>query len=115
MNASYSEGERLIYDEINLGIAVDTPDGLLVPVIHDAGVLYVAGISARAAELAERARSKQLRPADMENTTFTVSNLGASGIENGTPVIFAPQAALMFVGAIHDQVLGFMVVPKCGR
>ena len=105
VNASYSEGERLIYDEINLGIAVDTPDGLLVPVIHDAGALDVAGISARAAELAERARSKQLRPADMENTTFTVSNLGASGIENGTPVIFAPQAALMFVGAIHDQVL----------
>jgi len=76
-----------------------------VPVIHDAGALEVAEISARAAQLAQRARSKQLRPADMENATFTVSNLGASGIENGTPVIFAPQAALMFVGAIHDQVL----------
>jgi pyruvate dehydrogenase E2 component (dihydrolipoamide acetyltransferase) len=105
VNASYSEGERLIYDQINLGIAVDTPDGLLVPVIHDAGALDVANISARAAGLAERARLKQLRPADMENATFTVSNLGAYGIENGTPVIFAPQAALMFVGAIHDEVL----------
>jgi pyruvate dehydrogenase E2 component (dihydrolipoyllysine-residue acetyltransferase) len=105
VNASYGDGERIIYDQINLGIAVDTPDGLLVPVIHDAGALDVAGISARAAELAERARSKQLRPADMENATFTLSNLGAYGIENGTPVIFAPQAALMFVGAIHDEVL----------
>ncbi len=105
VNASYSEGERLIYDQINLGVAVDTADGLLVPVIHDAGALDVAGISARAAELAERARLKQLLPADMENATFTVSNLGAYGIENGTPVIFAPQAALMFVGAIRDEVL----------
>ena len=105
VNASYGEGERIIYDQINLGIAVDTPDGLLVPVIHDAGALDLAKISARAAELAERARSKQLRPADMENATFTLSNLGAYGIENGTPVIFAPQAALMFVGAIHNEVL----------
>ena len=105
VNASFSDGERLIYDEINLGIAVDTPDGLVVPVIHDAGALDIVGISARAAELAERARNKQLRPADLENATFTVSNLGAYGIENGTPVIFAPQSALMFVGAIHDQVL----------
>ena len=105
VNASYGEGERIIFDQINLGIAVDTPDGLLVPVIHDAGALDLAGISAHAAELAERARSKQLRPADLENATFTLSNLGAYGIENGTPVIFAPQAALMFVGAIHDEVL----------
>jgi pyruvate dehydrogenase E2 component (dihydrolipoamide acetyltransferase) len=105
VNSSYGEGERIIYEQINLGIAVDTPDGLVVPVIHDAGALDLAGISARAAELAERARGKQLRPADMENATFTVSNLGAYGIENGTPVIFAPQAALMFVGAIHDEAL----------
>jgi len=105
VNASYGDGERIIYEQINLGIAVDTPDGLLVPVIHDAGALDLPGISARAAELAESARNKQLRPADMENATFTLSNLGAYGIENGTPVIFAPQAALMFVGAIHDEVL----------
>jgi pyruvate dehydrogenase complex dihydrolipoamide acetyltransferase long form len=105
VNASYGEGERILYDQINLGIAVDTPDGLLVPVIHDAGALDLAGIGARAAELAERARGKQLRPADLENATFTLSNLGAYGIENGTPIIFAPQAALMFVGAIHDEVL----------
>ena len=55
VNASYGEGERIIYDQINLGIAVDTPDGLLVPVTHDAGALDVAGLSARAAELSEHA------------------------------------------------------------
>jgi len=105
VNASYSEGEMLIYDRINLGVAVDAPDGLLVPVIHDAQTLDVAGLSARIAALAERARNRQLAPADLEMATFTVSNLGAYGVENGTPVIFAPQAALMFVGAIRDEVL----------
>jgi pyruvate dehydrogenase E2 component (dihydrolipoamide acetyltransferase) len=105
VNSSYHDGERLIYDEVNLGIAVDTPDGLVVPVIHHAQALDVAALSARAVDLAERARSKKLRPADLEDATFTVSNLGAYGVENGTPVIFAPQAALMFVGGIHDEVL----------
>jgi len=105
VNSSYLDGERLIYDEINLGVAVDTADGLVVPVIHHADALDVFALSARASELAERARSKKLRPADLEDATFTISNLGAYGVENGTPVIFAPQAALMFVGGIRDEVL----------
>jgi pyruvate dehydrogenase E2 component (dihydrolipoamide acetyltransferase) len=105
VNASFSEGEMLIYDRVNLGVAVDGPDGLVVPVIHDAQSLDLAAISARAAELAARARDRKLVPADLEGATFTVSNLGAYGVENGTPVIFAPQAALMFVGAIGDEVL----------
>ncbi len=105
VNASYSDGEMLIYDRINLGIAVDTPDGLVVPVIHDAHSLDLAGLSARSSELATRARDKKLMPQDLEAATFTVSNLGAYGVENGTPVIFGPQSALMFVGAIRDEVL----------
>ena len=112
VNASYSDGEMLIFDRINLGIAVDTPDGLLVPVVHDAQSLDLAGISARAAEQAAKARDKKLTPYDMEGATFTVSNLGAYGIENGTPVIFAPQAALMFVGAIRDEVLAINGRPE---
>ena len=112
VNASYSDGEMLIYDRINLGIAVDTPDGLIVPVIHDAQSLDLAAISARAAELAMKARDKKLTPSDLEAATFTVSNLGAYGVENGTPVIFAPQAALMFAGAIRDEVLAIGGKPE---
>ncbi len=74
-----------------------------MPVIHGAGTLDLASLSARASELARRARDKKLRPADLEGATFTVSNLGAYGVETGTPVIFAPQLALMFVGAIRDD------------
>jgi pyruvate dehydrogenase E2 component (dihydrolipoamide acetyltransferase) len=112
VNASYRDGEMLIYDRINLGIAVDTASGLVVPVIHDAQSLDLGAISARAAELAAKARDKKLLPQDLEECTFTVSNLGAYGIENGTPVIFAPQAALMFVGAIRDEVLAINGKPE---
>jgi len=105
INANYDNGEMLIFDRVNLGVAVDTPEGLVVPVIHDADRLDIAGLNARMADLAESARNHRLRPTDLEGATFTVSNLGAYGVENGTPVIFAPQVALMFVGAIRDEVL----------
>jgi pyruvate dehydrogenase E2 component (dihydrolipoamide acetyltransferase) len=90
---------------VNLGVAVDTPDGLVVPVVHDAHLMTPAELSTRVSQLAERARAKKLAPAELEGATFTVSNLGAFGVENGTPVIFAPQAALMFAGAVRDEVL----------
>jgi pyruvate dehydrogenase E2 component (dihydrolipoamide acetyltransferase) len=112
INASYRDGEMLIYDRINLGIAVDTPSGLVVPVIRDAQTLDLGAISTRAAELAAKAREKKLLPQDLEECTFTVSNLGAYGVENGTPVIFAPQAALMFVGAIRDEVIAIDGKPE---
>jgi pyruvate/2-oxoglutarate dehydrogenase complex dihydrolipoamide acyltransferase (E2) component/uncharacterized OsmC-like protein len=112
VNASYRDGELLVYERIDLGIAVDTPDGLVVPVIHDAGALDIAALAGRCAELATRARERRLHPADLETPTFTVSNLGAYGVENGTPVIFAPQAALMFAGAIHDEVLAVAGKPE---
>ncbi len=105
VNASYADGDMIIYERVNLGVAVDTPDGLVVPVVHGADLLAPPALSARVAALAEQARSRRLRPEDLEGATFTVSNLGAYGVDNGTPVIFAPQAALMFVGAIRDEVL----------
>ncbi|HYA35462.1 MAG TPA: 2-oxo acid dehydrogenase subunit E2 [Candidatus Binataceae bacterium] len=105
VNATYRDGEMLIYDRVNLGVAIDTPDGLVVAVVHNADGLDVKALSARVSEIAERARNRQLRPEDVEGATFTVSNLGAYGVENGTPVIFSPLAALMFVGAIRDEVL----------
>jgi pyruvate dehydrogenase E2 component (dihydrolipoamide acetyltransferase) len=105
INAAFAEGDMLIYDRVNLGVAVDTPDGLVVPVVHDAHLMTPTELSTHVSQLAERARAKKLAPTELEGATFTVSNLGAYGIDNGTPVIFVPQAALMFVGAIRDEVL----------
>ncbi|HJU09357.1 MAG TPA: 2-oxo acid dehydrogenase subunit E2 [Candidatus Binataceae bacterium] len=106
INAAFADGEMLIYDRVNLGVAVDTPEGLVVPVVHDAHQLELTALSDRVQQLAQKARAKKLAPAELEGATFTVSNLGAFGVENGTPVIFAPQAALMFAGTIRDDVLG---------
>jgi pyruvate/2-oxoglutarate dehydrogenase complex dihydrolipoamide acyltransferase (E2) component/uncharacterized OsmC-like protein len=105
INAAFADGEMLIYDRVNLGLAVDTPEGLVVPVVHDAHQLGLAELSDRVKQLAQKARAKKLAPAELEGATFTVSNLGAFGVENGTPVIFAPQAALMFAGMVRDEVL----------
>jgi pyruvate dehydrogenase E2 component (dihydrolipoamide acetyltransferase) len=62
-------------------------------------------LSDRVKQLVQKARAKRLAPAELEGATFTISNLGAFGVETGTPVIFAPQAALMFAGAVRDDVL----------
>ncbi|HXW83325.1 MAG TPA: 2-oxo acid dehydrogenase subunit E2 [Candidatus Binataceae bacterium] len=105
VNASYSDGAVLIYEHVNLGVAVDTPEGLVVPVIHTAEQLDPALLSARIDELAERARTKRLSPQDLEGATFTLSNLGGYGVENGTPVILPPQSALMFTGVVKEEVL----------
>ena len=105
INAAFADGEMLIYDRVNLGVAVDTPEGLVVPVVHDAHRLGLAELSDRVKQLAEKARAKKLSPAELEGATFTVSNLGAFGVENGTPVIFAPQSALMFAGVVRDDVI----------
>jgi pyruvate/2-oxoglutarate dehydrogenase complex dihydrolipoamide acyltransferase (E2) component len=95
----------LIYDRVNLGVAVDTPNGLVVPVVHNAHQMGLAELSDRVKQLAQQARVKKLAPAELEGATFTVSNLGAFGVENGTPVIFAPQAALLFAWVVRDDVL----------
>jgi pyruvate/2-oxoglutarate dehydrogenase complex dihydrolipoamide acyltransferase (E2) component/uncharacterized OsmC-like protein len=112
INAAFADGEMLIYDRVNLGIAVDTPEGLVVPVLHDAHLMALSDLSDRVAQLAQKARAKKLVPSELEGATFTVSNLGAFGVESGTPVIFAPQAALMFAGAVHDEVLAIEGRPE---
>jgi pyruvate/2-oxoglutarate dehydrogenase complex dihydrolipoamide acyltransferase (E2) component/uncharacterized OsmC-like protein len=105
INAAFSDGEMLIYDRVNLGVAVDTAEGLVVPVVHDAHQMGLAELSERVKQLAQKAHAKKLAPVELEGATFTVSNLGAFGVENGTPVIFAPQAALMFAGVVRDDVI----------
>jgi pyruvate/2-oxoglutarate dehydrogenase complex dihydrolipoamide acyltransferase (E2) component/uncharacterized OsmC-like protein len=112
INAAYHEGEMLIYDRVNLGVAVDTPEGLVVPVVRDAHQMGVVELSERVKQLVRKARAKKLAPAELEEATFTVSNLGAFGVENGIPVIFSPQAALMFAGAVHDDVLAIEGRPE---
>ena len=90
---TYSDGEHL-------GIAVDTPRGLLVPVIRGAGDLSVTGLAKKIADLGARTRNNQLSPDELSGGTFTLSNYGGAGTLFDTPIINQPQVAILGVGAI---------------
>jgi pyruvate dehydrogenase E2 component (dihydrolipoamide acetyltransferase) len=93
--------ERL--SEVHIGIAVSTEGGLLVPVLRDVPRLTVRQLARQARELVGKARSRQLTPEDMRGGTFTVTNLGAFGIDAFTPIINWPECAILGVGRIHKQ------------
>jgi len=115
LNARWRPGDAqiIIPDEINIGLAVDTDAGLLVPVIQGPTDLGIRAIASRSRELIQLAREGRLRPADMQGGTFTITNLGAFGIETFTPIINLPECAVLGVGKIErrpvmdgDQVIG---------
>jgi 2-oxoglutarate dehydrogenase E2 component (dihydrolipoamide succinyltransferase) len=84
----------------NLGVAVDTERGLLVPVIHEAGDLTIAGLSRRIADLAERTRTNKVSPDELSGGTFTLTNTGSRGALFDTPIINQPQVAILGTGAV---------------
>ena len=97
-------GETLVMkDYCHIGMAVDTPAGLVVPVIRDVDKKSVWTLAAEVAELAERARDKQLKPDDMQGGVFTVSSLGTIGGRGFTPIINAPEVAILGVGRAAVQ------------
>lgn len=93
-------GTVTYYSAENIGIAVDTERGLLVPVIQDAGDLNVPGIARRIADLAERTRSGKVSPDDLSGGTFTVTNTGSRGALFDTPIVNQPQVAILGTGAV---------------
>ena len=88
------------HDSENLGIAVDTDRGLLVPVVRDAGDLNIAGIARRIADLAERTRTNKVGPDEVSGGTFTVTNTGSRGALFDTPIINMPQVAILGTGSV---------------
>jgi pyruvate dehydrogenase E2 component (dihydrolipoamide acetyltransferase) len=98
-NAIVLPGEN----ELHLGIAVDTDDGLLVPVLRNVGGMSLAQVATQSRGLIERARAGTLVAADMQGGVFTITNLGAFGIDAFTPVINAPEAAILGLGAIRHE------------
>ena len=102
VNASYNEeaSEITYYDAEHLGFAVDTEQGLLSPVVHNAGDLSLAGLARAVNDIAARARSGDLKPDELSGGTFTITNLGSPGALFDTPILVPPQAALLGTGAI---------------
>ncbi len=102
INASIDiEAGTVTYHESeNLGIAVDTDRGLLVPVIRDAGDLNIAGIARRIADLAERTRTNKVAPDELSGGTFTVTNTGSRGALFDTPIVNMPNVAILGTGSV---------------
>ena len=98
------EGDRIIvYEDINVGVAVSLPDGLVVPVIRNANKKELTEISREIEALSNKAREEGLSPEDVAGGTFTVSNLGIRDVEFFTPIINPPQAAILGVGTISEK------------
>jgi pyruvate dehydrogenase E2 component (dihydrolipoamide acetyltransferase) len=102
INARYNGETKEItyYDAEHLGFAVDTEQGLLSPVIHNAGDLSLAGLARAIADIAARARSGNLKPDELSGGTFTITNIGSEGALFDTPILVPPQAAMLGTGAV---------------
>jgi pyruvate dehydrogenase E2 component (dihydrolipoamide acetyltransferase) len=105
VNAHYVDDEIRIHPSANVGIAVAAPQGLVVPVIRGAERLTIAEIAQARAEVVGRARDNKLRQEDLQDGTFTISNLGMFGVEQFIAVLNPPQVAILAVGATEDRVV----------
>jgi pyruvate dehydrogenase E2 component (dihydrolipoamide acetyltransferase) len=103
VNAQWTDDAILLFPTANIGIAVAAPQGLVVPVVHGAERLRLAEIAAARADVVGRAREGKLARDDLENGTFTISNLGMFRVEQFTAVLNPPQAAIVAVGATEEK------------
>jgi pyruvate dehydrogenase E2 component (dihydrolipoamide acetyltransferase) len=103
VNTSWSDNNTIYHSHIHVGVAVAVDDGLLVPVIKHTDHLSLTQIGAGVRDLAGKARNKKIAPAEMQGSTFTVSNLGMFGIDNFTSIINQPNSAILSVGTIVEK------------
>ena len=103
VNTSWTDNNTIYHNHIHVGVAVAVDDGLLVPVVKHTNQMSLTQIGATVRDLAGKARNKKISPAEMQGSTFTVSNLGMFGIENFTSIINQPNSAILSVGAIVEK------------
>jgi pyruvate dehydrogenase E2 component (dihydrolipoamide acetyltransferase) len=114
LNQQWIDGRIETPQGIHIAVAVDTAAGLLAPVVRDVPALGIREIAACLADLTTRAECGQLRPAELTGGTFTISNLGAYGIDAFTPILNVPQCAILGLGRIEKRpaVVGDQIVPR---
>jgi pyruvate dehydrogenase E2 component (dihydrolipoamide acetyltransferase) len=105
MNASWTGNTIRLNSSVNISLAIAVPEGVVGAVIPNAAAAKLAEIATQRKDLAERAKSGRLRPADIAGGTFTISNLGMHGIDAFSAIITPPQAAVLAVGRISDRVV----------
>jgi pyruvate dehydrogenase E2 component (dihydrolipoamide acetyltransferase) len=114
LNAVWSDDALMVPDGVNIGVAVALDDGLVVPVIHDAGHMSLVEIHEAIGVLTEKARSGKLAAEDVSGGTFTITNLGTHGIDMFTPILNPPESAILGVGRIRRKpaVVGDAIIPR---
>jgi pyruvate dehydrogenase E2 component (dihydrolipoamide acetyltransferase) len=103
VNSQWSDNAMFLHHHVNIGVAVAVPDGLVVPVVNHANQMTMTQIGGAVRDLAGKAKNKKLTPAEMEGSTFTISNLGMFGITEFTSIINQPNSAILSVGAIVQK------------
>ena len=103
LNARWEDDHLRFPDAVNIGFAVDTEAGLVVPVVHDAAKRALQELADLTRDLAERAKARRLTPEEMTGGTFTITNLGMAGIDAFTPIINWPECAVLGVGRIMKE------------
>ena len=101
-NASFTPEAILVHRRVDISVAVAIPDGLVTPVVRDADQKSVVAIAREVRELASRARARKLKPEEMQDGTFSISNLGMFGIDEFAAVINPPEGAILAVGQVRD-------------
>jgi pyruvate dehydrogenase E2 component (dihydrolipoamide acetyltransferase) len=101
-NASFTPEAIVVHKRVDISVAVAIPDGLVTPVVRRADQKSVVAIAREVRELASRARARKLKPEEMQDGTFSISNLGMFGIDNFAAVINPPEGAILAVGQVRD-------------
>ena len=114
INAHFDGEHMRLYNNAHIGVAVDTPRGLLVPTLFNANKLSLAEISAGAKGLFEKCRAGNIEPDNLKGGTFTISNLGTLDIESFTPVLNPPQTGILGVCSVIERTKGGSVYPAMG-
>ena len=105
LNSSWTTAGIRLHDHVNMGVAIAVNDGVVAAVIPNAHSATLAEIATQRRDVAERARAGKLRPGDIADATFTLSNLGMYRVDQFTAIITPPQAAILAVGSIADRVV----------
>jgi pyruvate dehydrogenase E2 component (dihydrolipoamide acetyltransferase) len=105
LNASWSPEGIHLHDHVNMGLAIAVNDGVVAVVIHNSHIATLPEIAIQRRDVAERAQAGRLRPADIADATFTISNLGMYQVDQFSAIITPPQAAILAVGGISDRVV----------
>ena len=102
-NAQFTDDAILVHKRVDISVAVAIPDGLVTPVVRNADQKSVVAIAREVRDLASRARAKKLKPEEMSDGTFSISNLGMFGIDAFSAVINPPEGAILAVGQARDE------------